>query len=330
VTAAPQTIRIADVQAVERTNYPLTLQVAVGRTPSLKLIYDTDRFEHSAIDRLIEHFSRLFQEIVTDGGRLVADVPLLSAAERRMLVSGFNATATDYPHQRCLHELVAEQAARTPDAPALIFQDHTLSYAALERRANQLAHYLRARGVGPDRIVGVCAERSLEMVVALLAILKAGGAYLPLDPTYPPDRLAYMLEDAKAPVLIIQDALADLVPENEAVTVRLDADWPLIAGCPTTAPDSTVAPDNLAYVIYTSGSTGQPKGVMNAHRGIVNRIAWMQDAYRLTPADRVLQKTPFGFDVSVWEFFWPLAFGATLVIARPGGHREPAYLAELI
>ena len=150
-----------------------------------------------------------------------------------MLVSGFNATATDYPHQRCLHELVAEQAARTPDALALIFQDHTLSYGALERRANQLAHYLRARGVGPDVVVGLCAERSIEMVVALLAILKAGGAYLPLDPTYPPDRLAYMLEDAKAPVLIIQDALADLVPESGAVTVRLDADWPLIANCPT-------------------------------------------------------------------------------------------------
>ncbi|HWE07715.1 MAG TPA: amino acid adenylation domain-containing protein, partial [Solirubrobacteraceae bacterium] len=201
---------------------------------------------------------------------------------------------------------------------------------AIERRANQLAHYLRARGVGPDVVVGLCAERSIEMVVALLAILKAGGAYLPLDPGLPPDRLAYMLADARAPVLIIQDTLADLLPESEAVTVRLDADWPLIANCPTTAPDSTVAPDNLAYVIYTSGSTGRPKGVMNAHRGIVNRIAWMQDAYRLTPADRVLQKTPFGFDVSVWEFFWPLAFGATLVIARPGGHQEPAYLAELI
>jgi amino acid adenylation domain-containing protein len=330
MSAASQTIRIFDVQAVERTNYPLTLQVAIGQTLSLKLTSDIDRFEDSAIDRLIEHFSRLLQEIVTDADRAVADVPLLSEAERRMLVSGFNATATDYPRERCLHELVTEQAARTPDAPALIFQNHTLSYGALERRANQLAHYLRARGVGPDRVVGVCAERSLEMVVALLAILKAGGAYLPLDPTYPPDRLAYMLDNAKAPVLLTQAALADRLPPTDAVTVRLDADLPHIARCPTTPPDSTVAPDNLAYVIYTSGSTGRPKGVMNAHRGIVNRIAWMQDAYRLTPADRVLQKTPFGFDVSVWEFFWPLAFGATLVIARPGGHQEPAYLAELI
>jgi amino acid adenylation domain-containing protein len=168
------------------------------------------------------------------------------------------------------------------------------------------------------------------MVVALLAILKAGGAYLPLDPSYPPDRLAYMLKDAKAPVLLTQAALADRLPATDAVTVRLDADWPPIAGCPTTPPERTATPDNLAYVIYTSGSSGRPKGVMNAHRGIVNRIAWMQHAYRLTPADRVLQKTPFGFDVSVWEFFWPLAFGATLVIARPGGHQEPAYLAELI
>ena len=213
---------------------------------------------------------------------------------------------------------------------ALLFQDQIVSYGALERRANRLAHHLRARGVGPDVVVGLCAERSPEMVVALLAILKAGGAYLPLDPGLPPDRLAYMLADASAPVLIIQDALAGLLPEGDTVRVRLDADAPAIARQPATPPDSTVAPDNLAYVIYTSGSTGRPKGVMNAHRGIVNRIAWMQDAYRLTPADRVLQKTPFGFDVSVWEFFWPLAFGATLVVARPGGHQEPAYLAGLI
>ncbi|HEY4748702.1 MAG TPA: condensation domain-containing protein, partial [Steroidobacteraceae bacterium] len=248
-------LRMDMIHAINRINYPLALQVATGQSLSLKLMYDAGRFEPAAITRIAEHLRTLLDEIVSDPDRAVADVPLLSEAERRMLVSGFNATATDYPHQRCLHELVAEQAARTPDAPALMFQDHTLSYGALERRANQLAHYLRARGVGPDVVVGVCAERSIEMVVALLGILKAGGAYLPLDPSYPPDRLAYMLEDAKAPVLLTQAALADRLPPTGAATVRLDADWPHIARGPTTTPDSTVAPDNLAYVIYTSGST---------------------------------------------------------------------------
>ena len=324
-----RTIRITEVRPVERTNYPLTLQVALGAALSLRLIYDADRFAADAIARMVGHFTRLLGGLIADPARPLSALSPLDAAERRQLIAP-PADRTAWRRDRCLHELIAEQAARTPDAPALLFQDQILSYGELERRANRLAHHLRAHGVGPDVVVGLCAERSPEMVVALLAILKAGGAYLPLDPGLPPDRLAYMLADASAPVLIIQDALAGLLPEGEIVRVRLDADAPAIARQPATPPDSTVAPDNLAYVIYTSGSTGRPKGVMNAHRGIVNRIAWMQDAYRLTPADRVLQKTPFGFDVSVWEFFWPLAFGATLVIARPGGHQEPAYLAGLI
>src|SRR5437868_7892897 len=324
-----RTIRITEVRPVERTNYPLTLQVALGAALSLRLIYAAARFAAAAIARMVGHFPRLLGGLIADPARPLSALSPLDAAERRQLIAP-PADRTAWRRDRCLHELIAEQAARTPDATALLFQDEILSYGELERRANRLAHHLRARGVGPDVVVGLCAERSPEMVVALLAILKAGGAYLPLDPGLPPDRLAYMLADASAPVLIIQDALAGLLPEGEIVRVRLDADAPAIARQPATPPDSTVAPDNLAYVIYTSGSTGRPKGVMNAHRGIVNRIAWMQDAYRLTPADRVLQKTPFGFDVSVWEFFWPLAFGATLVIARPGGHQEPAYLAGLI
>ncbi|WP_315807411.1 MULTISPECIES: amino acid adenylation domain-containing protein, partial [unclassified Bradyrhizobium] len=267
--------------------------------------------------------------IVADADRPLSALPLLSDAEQQQVVSAFNATAAGTP-QGLLHEPFAIQAARTPDRIALRFADATLSYGELDRRANQLAHHLQGLGVGPDVVVGVLAERSLEMVVALFGILKAGGAYLPLDPSYPAERLAYMMDDAMAPVLLTQANLVERLAAGAASVVRLDADWPEIARHPDTAPSTSCTPANLAYVIYTSGSTGRPKGVMNAHRGIVNRLAWMQAAYQLTPDDRVLQKTPFGFDVSVWEFFWPLAHGAELVIARPGGHQDPAYLAELI
>jgi amino acid adenylation domain-containing protein len=314
---------------MERTNYPLTLQVTVGPTLSFRLICDSERFEAAAVERLIGHFMGLFQQMIADPERPLSALRLLSAAEHGQLVSAFNDTAADYA-QGLLHERFAAQAERTPEAVALSFEGEMLSYGELERRANQLARHLRGLGVGPDVVVGLCVERSFEMVIALLGILKAGGAYLPLDPSYPAERLAYMLADAQAPVLLTQDALVERLPAHQAVLLRLDTDWPRIARHPATAPASACDPDNLAYVIYTSGSTGRPKGVMNSHRGIVNRLGWMQDAYRLTPADRIMQKTPFGFDVSVWELFWPLAFGARSVIARPGGHQDPAYLAELI
>ncbi|WP_316186189.1 non-ribosomal peptide synthase/polyketide synthase [Bradyrhizobium sp. SZCCHNR31011] len=324
-----ETIRISEVRPLERTNYPLTLQVTVGEQLSFRLIAERERFETTAVERLLQHLARLLGEIVADADRPLSALSLLSDAEQQQVVSAFNATAAGTP-QGLLHEPLAIQAARTPDRIALRFADATLSYGELDRRANQLAHHLQGLGVGPDVVVGVLAERSLEMVVALLGILKAGGAYLPLDPSYPAERLAYMMDDAMAPVLLTQANLVERLAAGTASVVRLDADWPEIARHPDTAPSTSCTPANLAYVIYTSGSTGRPKGVMNAHRGIVNRLAWMQAAYQLTPDDRVLQKTPFGFDVSVWEFFWPLAHGAELVIARPGGHQDPAYLAELI
>ncbi|WP_315799640.1 non-ribosomal peptide synthetase, partial [Bradyrhizobium sp. SZCCHNR1002] len=323
-------LRISEVAPLERTNYPLTLQVTVGGTTlSFRLIADTTRFAAEAAGRLMAHLARLLGEIIADPARPISAIPLLSGDERQQVVRGFNATDVSYP-SALLHEQIAAQAGRTREAVALRFEDQTLSYEALERRANRLAHHLQTLGVGPDVVVGICAERSLDMVVGVLGILKAGGAYLPLDPGLPPERLAMMLEDAKVTVVLAQDALIERLPATEAVVVRFAADVAAIAGQPDTAPFTSCNPDNLAYVIYTSGSTGRPKGVMNSHRGIVNRIAWMQDAYRLTAGDVVLQKTPFGFDVSVWELFWPLTQGAELVIARPGGHQDPAYLSELI
>ena len=211
----------------------------------------------------------------------------------------------------------------------MVFEEQQLTYQQLNQRANQLAHYLRTLGVKPEVLVGLCLERSLEMVVGLLGILKAGGAYVPLDPAYPQERLAFMLEDARVAVLIQQQKVQRL-PEHKARVVFLDADWQAIAQHSEENFVGGVTIDNLAYVIYTSGSTGKSKGVMNTHHGLCNRLLWMQDVYRLTAAECVLHKTPFSFDVSIWELFWPLLSGAQLVVARPSGHKDSAYLVKLI
>src|SRR5436853_2397112 len=255
------------------------------------------------------------------------------------------ATNRAYPLEMCVIELSEQQAQRQSHALAVVQGEACLSYGQLDRRANRLAHHLRQLGVGSDVLVGLCVERSLEMIVGIMGVLKAGGAYLPLDPTYPPERLAFMLEDSRVAVLITTTGEIDKetgrqgdketqsahdVTPSPCHLVTLSQSWSAIALCAADNPVGALAPANLAYVIYTSGSTGQPKGAMNSHAGIVNRLRWMQDAYGLAPDDHVLQKTPFSFDVSVWEFFWPLMEGARLVIARPGGHQDSAYLVETI
>ncbi len=258
------------------------------------------------------------------------DLALADAAEHRRTQAAWNATEVGYPADACLHRLFEAQVERTPEATALVFEGREQSYAELNRRANQLARHLRRIGVGPEVLVGVCMERSLELVVALCAILKAGGAWVPLDPDHPPQRLALLLADTLVPVVLTQQHLAERLPESDVHLLCLDRDWERVAEEDGSDLEDGAAAGNLAYVIYTSGSTGRPKGVMNEHRGICNRLLWMQDAYRIGADDVVLQKTPLGFDVSVWEFFWPLMAGARLVLARPGGQRDPAYLRQVI
>lgn len=292
--------------------------------------YNVDLFDAPRIERLLNHFRTFLAAAVAEPDQKLRELPLLTGEERRQIVTEWNRTEVDYPQDRGLHELIEEQAARAPEAVAVAFENQQLTYRELNARANQLARHLQKLGVGPDTLVGICVERSLEMVVGLLGILKAGGAYVPLDPEYPTERLAFMLEDANVAVLLTQAHLVGTMPSCAARLIRLDADWPAIAGESDAPVKSAVTAENLAYMIYTSGSTGRPKGAMNTHQGIVNRLLWMQDAYQLTPADRVLQKTPFSFDVSVWEFFWPLLTGARLMVARPGGHKDPGYLAQLI
>jgi amino acid adenylation domain-containing protein len=314
----------------ERTNYPCTLSVddvAEGFWLEAQVQSPIEprricEYMHTALASLTDALERA-------PGSAIGRLTVLPAKEREQLLYEWNATEVEYPRDECLHELFEEQVERTPEAVALVFEKEKLSYAELNQRANQLAHYLRKLGVKPDDLIGVCMERSVEMVVALLGVLKAGGAYVPLDPEYPVERLQFMIKDAGPKLVLSHHGLWE--------PAGLDSQWLWIdklqeqlALEATEDFDNGLDAEALAYVIYTSGSTGQPKAAMNRHRGISNRLKWMQGAYGLESADRVLQKTPFSFDVSVWEFFWPLLTGAGLVIARPGGHRDSAYLAQLI
>jgi amino acid adenylation domain-containing protein/thioester reductase-like protein len=292
--------------------------------------YNTDLFDGSTIERMTGHFLTLLEAIVANPSERISQLPILTAFEQQQLLVEWNDTQVDYPQDKCIHQLFEEQVERTPDAVAVVFENEQLTYQELNSRANQLANYLQTLGVKPDVLVGICVERSLEMVVGLLGILKAGGAYVPLDPEYPQERLSFMLEDAQVSVLLTQQHLVEKLPEHQVRVVCLDTDWEIIPQSNQQNPITGVQTSNFAYVIYTSGSTGKPKGAINTHLGICNRLLWMQQAYQLTEIDCVLQKTPFSFDVSVWEFFWPLLTGARLVVAKPGGHRDSGYLVNLI
>jgi microcystin synthetase protein McyA len=242
----------------------------------------------------------------------------------------WNATDRQRPKGLTLPGLLRAQAGRTPDRVALVFEEQSLTYRELNERSNRLARHLARRGVGPEVTVAVSLDRSVEMVVALLGTLKAGGAYLPMDPVYPRDLVAFMARDAGAPLLLTQDRYAGAMPLPAESVIPLDSGWPEIGRESAEEFSSGVSEDNVAYVIFTSGSTGRPKGVRNTHRAICNRLLWMQEEYGLTEADRVLQKTPMTFDVSVWEYFWPLSAGARLVVAPPEIHRDRVALARRI
>jgi surfactin family lipopeptide synthetase A len=293
---------------------------------SIRFEYSTDLFDRGTIERMLHHFVRLLEEATLDPDRPIDAIPILNEKELAQLES-WNSTEAHYPPDDLLHELFREQARLTPSAPALVFSSERLTYEEVDRQSNRLAHWLVSRGIKPDSVVGVCMLRSTELVIALLGILKAGAAYLPLDPDDPPERIGFMLRDARSSVLLTQESLRDRLASTQ---VPLFSAWTELEGLPSDPIDVPLSPDNLAYVIYTSGSTGKPKGVMNSHRGICNRLRWMQDAYRLGPEDGVLQKTPYTFDVSVWELFWPLITGARLVLALPGGHKDPEYLVSTI
>ncbi len=328
---APQSLVFGEVDVHEQTNYPLTLAVNLGHTLSLNINYDRACVGEASVERLLGQMARLLSQMTGNPGRAVGEFQVLDADEHERVIRQWNATEVRYPEEFAVHRLFERQAQVQPEAIAVVSGAHSLSYHALNQCANRLALDLTASGVGPDVLVGVAAERSLEMVIALLAILKAGGAYVPLDPEYPQHRLAYMIEDSGIELLLTQAHLLATLPVGDALRVlTLEGCAELHEGVELGDPQVVLSPENLAYVIYTSGSTGKPKGAGNPHRGLGNRLYWMQQAYPLTSQDCVLQKTPFSFDVSVWEFFWPLMTGARLVMAAPGDHRDPARLVALI
>ncbi len=312
--------------------------------------YSTDLFHRDTIERMARHFQTLLETIAVDPDQSIAALPVMTEPERQQILFEWNDTRADYPKDKCIHQVFEGQVERTPDLVAVQYDGRQLTYQDLNRSANQLAHYLISLGVGPEKLVGICVDRSIEMVVGLLGILKAGGAYVPLDPSYPKERLRFMLDDAQVSILLTQaksaedgglmmddgdlqspnrDPLSSILHPRLNV-IQLDRDLPLIEKQSSENPTTLHNSDDLAYVMFTSGSTGQPKGVMITHRGIANRLHWMQDAYPLAESDRVLHKTPISFDVSVWEIFWPLLNGASLVVARPAGHQDGKYLLDLI
>nr|WP_275902267.1 non-ribosomal peptide synthetase [Myxococcus vastator] len=294
------------------------------------LEFSLDLFTPEAAQRLTRHFHTLLEAVVREPQTRIHALPLLPEDEQQQVLKGFQGRELAPASEATIHALMEAQVARTPDAEAVAFETERLTYRELEARANQVAHHLRAMGVAPESLVGVCLERSVDLVVALLGVLKAGAAYVPVDPAYPKERLGWMLEDTGASVLLTHEKWKSVLPPSAARVVCLDSEAGDVSKQPVTKPLVQVGPESLAYVIFTSGSTGRPKGAMNAHGGVVNRLKWMQEEYGLGGTDVVLQKTPFSFDVSVWEFFWPLLAGAKLVVARPGGHQEPAYLVKLM
>jgi amino acid adenylation domain-containing protein len=311
--------------------FDLILQIFdSGRTLSGTLEYNKDLFDHATINRMAGHFRVLLEGIVARPDCRLSALPLLHDDERREVLSGRGRPRADYPVSSCIHELFERQAARTPDAVAVTFEGASLTYRQLNERANQLARHLRTLGVGPEVLVGICVERSLEMVVGLLGILKAGGAYVPLDPSYPADRLAYMLSDSRVPVLLTQENLSERLPTDGATVICLDRDWPRIAAEDKRNVAGRALPASPAYVIYTSGSTGRPKGVVVCHDNVVRLFAATQAWFDFGPNDVWTLFHSYAFDFSVWELWGALFYGGRLVVVPYYGSRTPEAFCRLL
>ncbi|HEY4018326.1 MAG TPA: condensation domain-containing protein, partial [Pseudonocardiaceae bacterium] len=299
-----------------------------GRPAGLggELTYACDLFDRDTAERMVGMLRRLLAEVLADPGRPVSRLPLLAAEEREAALAASTGPVRDWACEEWAHQLVARRARSAPDAIAVRFDGADVSYAELDRRANQLAHRLIRLGVGRDVLVGIAMERGIDLVVAVLAVWKSGGAYVPFDPDLPPARHAAMVADTGIALVLTHQAASARLPETEATLLWVDEP----SDEPAHDPDVAVGGEDAVYGIYTSGSTGTPKGVVNVRAAVHNRLRWMTEQFGLGPGDQVLQKSPYTFDTSVWEFFWPLMTGATLVLARPDGHRDPRYLVETI
>ena len=308
------TLQISNMRVVGPTNYPLAIVVVPKKELAIRVSYDSGRFDGAAISRMLGHFNTIMECIVANPGRRLAELPMLTAAERQQVLYEWNATAADYPKELCVHQLFEQQVERDPDAVAVVYEDRSLSYGELNARSNRLAHHLRGLGVGPDVLVAICVERSLEMVVGLLAILKAGGAYVPLDPSHPAERLAFMIEDSAPAVILTQTSLRERFSGRQIQVVCLGDDPAELERQSTDNPRYPVVANDLAYVIYTSGSTGVPKGVQIPHRSVVNFLTSLGRYPGITQADTLLAVTTLSFDIAGLELFLPLTTGARVVI----------------
>ncbi|MEG4490504.1 amino acid adenylation domain-containing protein [Microcoleus sp. D3_18_C4] len=311
----------------ETANFDLTLfleETERGLTATWE--YSTNLFQPSTIARMHGHFQILLEGIIGNADTRISELPLLSDRDRHQLLIEWNNTQVDYPKDSTIHQLFEAQVDRNPDTIAVVFEDQKLTYRELNERANQVAHYLQKLGVKPEVLVGICTERSLDMIVGLLGILKAGGAYVPIDPSYPLERIAYILSDARVKILVTEQKMLALLPEQEAQLVCLDADWGRISQQSQANPDQRANSDNLAYTIYTSGSTGKPKGVQIYHQSLVNFLNSMREAPGLTESDILLAVTTICFDIAALEIYLPLMVGAKIVLAS----REVTANGELL
>jgi amino acid adenylation domain-containing protein len=323
------------MQAVplEEHGAPFELTLMLAETDNglaASLTYNSELFDAATIERILAQFNQLLVSIVDQPTASIASLSMLPEVEAQQILQRFNDTHWPFPENECAHELIERRAQELPSHPAVIFEGQTLTCQELNQRANQFAHRLRERGVGPDVMVGICVERSLEMIVCLLAVLKAGGAYLPMDPDYPAERLAFMVADSQAPIIITQEKFAEKFNGQSARLFQIDREAEQIAQQPIQNPASGVAPENLAYVIYTSGSTGRPKGTLLPHRGLVNFASAHFPALGMNHLDKMLQFASFSFDASVSEIFTALFAGATLVLARRETILSSPQLIELL
>ncbi|MFN2416206.1 MAG: amino acid adenylation domain-containing protein [Pyrinomonadaceae bacterium] len=309
-------LEVREMRSFEQTNYPLTVVASPGTELTLRLCYEPTRFDDATITRMLGHFEAVLAEMVAHPSRRLSQMTLVPEEERRRVLDEWNRSREEFPDGLCAHQLFERQAERAPEAVAVDAAGHHLTYGELNRRADRLARRLRASGVGPDTVACVCVERSPEMVVAILAVLKAGGAYLPLDPSYPAERLAFMLEDSGAAILLTQRRQAESLPAHEAKVVFVDEEPEALGREGAAGAGAGVTADNLAYVVYTSGSTGRPKGAMLTHRGLCNLANAMGHTYDVRPGRRVLQFAALSFDAAVAELFAALANGATLCLAE--------------
>ncbi|RBL90135.1 non-ribosomal peptide synthase/polyketide synthase [Chitinophaga flava] len=322
-------LQVENVAVQEKTNYPLTILIGAGAVINIRFSYNSHLLPVVYMEAIAGHFETILQQMLENAAAPLPALQWLTPLEQQQLLT-FNNTAVTWPEYKNLVELFSAQVRRTPNAIAVVFEDTALSYRELDEYTNQLAHYLNSKGVKQETLVPVCLERSLDMIVAIWSILKAGGAYVPVDPAYPQERIAHMLSDTHADIILTDKTGVSALPAGTTGIILLDEEKEQIRSYAVTPPQQAIDPNQLAYVIYTSGSTGKPKGVMNEHAGVVNRLLWTQQYFSLTKEDAVLQKTTFCFDVSVWELLWPLISGARLVMAVPDGQKDTDYLKSAI